>query len=148
MSSRAGNEGRPLPDRGEIGGRSRGDHAENKRSFKKDWRGSWGPLADRRSRLSRQAKEYERKMLAKYRPATEDDRDMVREAAEVRALAKMMRHKVGTDPKVSFTAAVRAQKAVGVILGPLRHAGKANGHKPDLARQIQAARREHSHADR
>jgi hypothetical protein len=94
------------------------------------WRGQWGPLADGHSRLGRERKRQEARLLQEY--PGQDPLDLRREAAELRAIAAMIRAQFGLDAKVTVRKVTAVQKTAAMTLALLVSTQQAaqNGRGP------------------
>ena len=84
---------------------------QNARASRMPWRGTWGPLSDGRSRVSRLAKRIEKELIDELKPTTPRQRRAIRRAAELEALEEQTAKTMGTDPKATrraLTALARA----------------------------------------
>jgi hypothetical protein len=93
------------------------------------WRGDWGPLADGHSRLGRERKRQAALLAARY-PGP-DALGLRAEAAELRAIATMLRAQLGLDPKVTVRKLTAVQKTAGATLAlfvSTRAASNGHGH--------------------
>ena len=93
-----------------VGGRKQ-HQGKNARSSCMPWRGTWGPLSDGRSRVSRLAKRIEKELIDELKPTTPRQRRATRRAAELEALEEQTAKTMGTDPKATrraLTALARA----------------------------------------
>jgi hypothetical protein len=107
------------------------------------WRGSWGPMSDRRSKLSRLAACIRRELVAQYPPRTPLDHRRIGRAARLMALAEATGSSLGADPKATPRRLVSLEAAADRALLPLE--AHRNGHGPlDLARRLAKAAGERS----
>ena len=115
-----------------------------KRGTRHGWAGDWGPLSDRRSRLSRLKERIERDLVAKYQPKTELDRVKIEQAAQLRALATASGSSLGVDLKPTagrFGKLLRiadgSEARIAEQLG-VRNGGNGHNAGADLAERLLA----------
>ncbi len=88
--------------------------------LRKEWRGTWGPLNDYRSRLGRLVKAIEKELVAEYGPITARQRRIVKNVARLEALAVMTGDEMGNDPKATRRALTSLERAAVSKLGQLK----------------------------
>ena len=97
-----------------------------------EWTGSWGPLSDGRSKLSRRARKYEQQLTAEYRPRTDFQRRQVKAAARLFAMADQVAEGIGSQPKCTRRALTALEKTAESKLTYLRaiQDGQPDEHDP------------------
>ncbi len=114
------------------------------RGWRAPWRGQWGPLADGHSRLGHERKRQAAQLEAQY-PGP-DLLGLRHEAAELRAIASMLRAQLGLDPKATVRKLTAVQKTAAATLALFVSTHSArNGHgrvptPSELAERIRRAR--------
>ncbi len=71
------------------------------RSNRVEWKGTWGPLNDYRSKLGRLVKAIEKELTEEHGPFTERQRRIAKSVARLEALATMTGDEMGKDPKAT-----------------------------------------------
>lgn len=104
----------------------------NTRGWRAPWRGTWGPLSDGRSKISRLAREIEEELVEELKPTTPRQRRAIRRAAELEALEEQTAKTMGTDPKATRRTLTALARAVEAKLAPVRASGNGQGfgHRP------------------
>ncbi len=104
------------------------------------WRGTWGPLSDGRSRVSRLAKRIEKELIDELKPTTPRQRRATRRAAELEALEEQTAKTMGTDPKATRRALTALARAADSKIAQVK--ASSNGQREpefdlaaDLAKQ-------------
>jgi hypothetical protein len=90
-------------------------HGTNKPALKHEWTGSWGPLSDGRSKLSRRARKIEQELTAEYQPRTDFQRRQVKAAARLYALADEVADGIGTRPKCTRRTLTALERSEGKL---------------------------------
>ena len=82
-------------------------HWNTGRTFKRDWRGGWGPIADPRSKLSKLVLRIESTELVPVYGRADDVgvRALMRETAQWKALARMTLSRIGVDKEATVRKA-------------------------------------------
>jgi hypothetical protein len=102
------------------------------------WRGEWGPLRDGHSRLGHERRR-QAAVLAEQYPGP-DPLGLRAEAADLRAIAVMMRARLGFDPDVTPRKLAAVQKAARGALHLLaRTASAGRRHNGDAAADLASA---------
>ena len=92
----------------------------NTRGWRADWRRTWGPFTDGRSRLSRLRRQIVRELSEVYVIETAYDRRRLDLAARYLALAEKTLETLDTDPKSTRRAATSLQKVAEMQLAGLK----------------------------
>jgi hypothetical protein len=118
------------------------------KGWKAPWKHQWGPLGDGHSKLGRLRKNIERKLIKEYAPASDTQEDLVRDAAELLAVARMISQDIGVDPKANpRKVSVLRKTATGILREMRVSKGHQLDRQRDLARQLaDVQRREEAHA--
>ena len=111
----------------------------NTKGWKANWRKTWGPLSDGRSRISRRVRVIEVEMVNEYKPTTPRQCRIIRQAAVLEALGEQTIDTLGEDPKSTKRTLTALMKSANAKLAPLRAA--SNGQGQDLATSIRDALR-------
>ncbi len=88
--------------------------------LRKEWRGTWGPLNDFRSKLGRLVKAIEKELTAEYKPVTARQRRIVRGVAQLEALAAMTADTLGKDDKSTRRTLTALERSALSKLGQLK----------------------------
>ena len=118
---------------------------ENAHTFRKSWRGTWGPLSDGRSKISRRAKEIEEEMVKEYGPTTPRQRRTLRRAAKLEALAEQTADSLGVDPKATKRSLTALERAADAKVAQVRSSG--NGQR-DVTRSIETIKERYADSKR
>ena len=106
------------------------------RGWQAPWRGTWGPMGDWHSKLGRLASREEGQLAQLYPGA--DPLGLRREAAELRAIAKMLRSQIGFDPRVTIRKVTALEKVADGKLARLEALAGRNGQSPSLHEYLRA----------
>jgi hypothetical protein len=104
------------------------------------WQGSWGPLSDHRSKISRLVRRIEEELVEEHRPNTPRQRRLLRRAAILEALAVQTADTLGVDPKATKRSLTALERAADAKIAQVK--ASSNGQREpefdpaaDLAKQ-------------
>ncbi len=95
--------------------------------FPTTWKGTWGPLNDPRSKISRLARKIETELVEEHKPRTPRQQRLLRRAAKLEALAEQTADTLGFDPKATKRSLTALERAADNKIAQVR--ASSNGQR-------------------